>query len=205
MHSETIDAKTKCVLDKIVMAGISSDFYLAGGTALAIHLGHRMSIDLDFFTRGNFSIADLKKKLSSIGELVVNGEEDGTLNAALDGVKISFLRYDYDQLYPFVAFQNVNLADERDIAAMKIDAASSRGSKKDFIDLYFLLGKYSLKDLIAFFEKKFSAIKYNKMHILKSLVFFDDAQDEPMPIMLASCDWENVKEKISREVLSFHD
>ena len=203
MFSQTIEPKTKRILDKIVSSGISAQFYLAGGTALAIHLGHRMSIDLDFFSRSDFSIEKIKKELSLLGDVVVNDQEDGTLNASLDGVKISFLRYDYAQLYPYVVFENVNLADERDIAAMKIDAASSRGSKKDFIDLYFLLEKYSLVELIGFFEKKFSDIKYNKLHILKSLVYFSDAEAEPMPMMLKEVSWQKVKEKISQEVLRF--
>ncbi|NCA94167.1 MAG: hypothetical protein EOM84_03200 [Sphingobacteriia bacterium] len=203
MFSQTIEPKTKRILDKIVSSGISAQFYLAGGTALAIHLGHRMSIDLDFFSRSDFSIEKIKKELSLLGDVVVNDQEDGTLNASLDGVKISFLRYDYAQLYPYVVFENVNLADERDIAAMKIDAASSRGSKKDFIDLYFLLEKYSLVELIVFFEKKFSDIKYNKLHILKSLVYFSDAEAEPMPMMLKEVSWQKVKEKISQEVLRF--
>ena len=203
MFSQTIEPKTKRILDKIVSSGISSQFYLAGGTALAIHLGHRMSIDLDFFSRSDFSIEKIKKELSLLGDVVVNDQGDGTLNASLDGVKISFLRYDYAQLYPYVVFENVNLADERDIAAMKIDAASSRGSKKDFIDLYFLLEKYSLVELIGFFEKKFSDIKYNKLHILKSLVYFSDAEAEPMPMMLKEVSWQKVKEKISQEVLRF--
>lgn len=203
MFSQTIESKTKRILDKIVSSGISAQFYLAGGTALAIHLGHRMSIDLDFFSRSDFSIEKIKKELSLLGDVVVNDQEDGTLNASLDGVKISFLRYDYAQLCPYVVFENVNLADERDIAAMKIDAASSRGSKKDFIDLYFLLEKYSLVELILFFEKKFSDIKYNKLHILKSLVYFSDAEAEPMPMMLKEVSWQKVKEKISQEVLRF--
>jgi hypothetical protein len=90
-------------------------------------------------------------------------------------------------------------ADERDIAAMKIDAVSSRGSKKDFIDIYFLLEKYSLSDLLEIFEKKYAAIKFNRVHILKSLSYFEDAESEPMPIMLKPISWEDVKKKIVAE------
>ena len=83
---------------------------------------------------------------------------------------------------------------------MKIDAISSRGSKKDFIDLYFLLEKYKLEELIGFFEKKYSGIKYNKLHIFKSLVYFDDAENEPMPVMTQKAEWEKIKERIGVEV-----
>ncbi len=199
MFEETISRETRSVLEKIARSKIADNFYLAGGTALAIQLGHRMSIDLDWFTAGNFSPAILKKKISDLGGFELSGEEEGTLHGALNGVKISFLRYDYGMLYPLMDWKEVRLADERDIAAMKIDAASSRGSKKDFIDLYFLLEKYGLRELIGFFEEKFKNIKYNELHILKSLVFFEDAEDEPMPIMIENIEWEAVKKKIAKE------
>jgi len=96
-------------------------------------------------------------------------------------------------------FGGIKIADEKDIACMKIDAISSRGSKKDFIDLYFLLEKYSLPELISFFEKKYSAIEFNKLHILKSLTYFKDAEDEPMPIMIKNTNWADVKKKIIKE------
>jgi hypothetical protein len=186
-------------LEKLVSSVIASEFYLAGGTALAIQLGHRESVDLDFFSKENFSNSEIKKKLSEIGDFFLSGEEEGTINGVLDGVKLSFLRYDYGQLYPFLEFEGLKLADERDIAAMKIDAISSRGSKKDFVDLYFLMEKYNLTDLIEFFEKKFKNIKYNKLHILKSITFFDDAENEPVPVMLKKIGWEDVKNRISEE------
>jgi len=113
---------------------------MAGGTALAIQLGHRESID---------------------------------------GVKLSFFYYEYRLLFPLIDFENINLADARDISAMKIDAISSRGSKKDFIDIYFLMKKYGLPDIIDFFMEKYSEVKYNKLHILKSLNYFEDAEKEP--------------------------
>jgi hypothetical protein len=89
--------------------------------------------------------------------------------------------------------------DERDIAAMKIDTISARGSKKDFVDIYFLMQKYSLTQLISFFEEKYKNIKYNKMHILKSLVYFADADSDPDPLMLVDFDWGKIKLFIEHE------
>jgi len=199
MHAESIDKKTKRVLDEIKTCEFLKSFYLAGGTALAIQLGHRKSIDLDFFSQNPFSIFNMEKKLSLIGKYVLEKKDEGTLDGLLNNVKLSFFRYNYKQLYPFVDFEKIKLADERDIACMKIDAISSRGSKKDFIDLYFLLEKYSLSELITFFERKYSDISFNKMHILKSLVYFDDAENEPLPIMIKEIKWKEVKEKIIKE------
>ncbi|MDO8260301.1 MAG: nucleotidyl transferase AbiEii/AbiGii toxin family protein, partial [Candidatus Magasanikbacteria bacterium] len=105
----------------------------------------------------------------------------------------------YPLLFPFVDFEKINLADERDIAAMKIDAISSRGSKKDFIDLFFLLKKYSLNELIDFFTQKYHGIEYNLLHILKSLSFFEDADLDPEPTKLVATKWEDAKREISRQ------
>lgn len=203
MHPETIEPKTKRVLDALVRSGIIESFYLAGGTALAIELGHRRSIDLDFFSSKDFQTTDMKETLAGIGNLIVVGEEDGTLHVTIDGVKVSFLRYTYPLLYPLVDFEGTALADERDIAAMKIDAISSRGSRKDFIDLFVLLEKYPPRELLGYFEKKFEGIGFNTLHILKSLVYFDDAETDPMPMMLRDIGWETVKETVVNMVMEF--
>jgi len=166
---------------------------------LAIQLGHRESIDLDWFSGSEFSNQVLKKTLSKIGKFELTDEEKWTINGILDGVKVSFFYYDYKILFPFIDFDGVKLADMRDISAMKINAASSRGSKKDFIDVCFLLEKYSFSELMGFFEKKYKNIKFNKLHILKSLTFFKDAEQEPMPVMLKGANWENVKKRLMAE------
>lgn len=199
MHKESIDKKTKSVLEKIKRASFMQDFYLAGGTALAIEIGHRISVDLDFFSRDNFDTKKIIRGLSALGRLSVNEEYEGTVNAVLGGIKISFLHYPYKQLYEFLKFDSIKLADKRDIAAMKIDAVSSRGSKKDFVDIYFLLKIYSLNELIGFFEKKYASVKYNKTHIIKSLTFFEDAENEPLPKMIKDFSWGKAKEKIIKE------
>lgn len=203
MHPETLAPETRRVLEKISAQAFIMDFYLAGGTALALHLGHRESIDLDFFSARDFSLEKLKKGVSLIGQYQLTNEEDGTLDGMLDDVKLTFLRYEYPLLFPLTDFEGVKLADERDIACMKIDAISSRGSRKDFIDLYFLLEKYSLSDLFSFFEKKYSHIGYNKLHLLKSLAYFSDVEEDVMPKMIKDVSWDSVKEKILREIKKF--
>ncbi len=199
MHPETLATETRRVLEEISRHSFIGDFYLAGGTALALHLGHRESIDLDFFSVRDFSLGKMKKEVASIGRYVLINEEDGTLDGMLDDVKLTLLRYEYPLLFPLVDFKGIQLADERDIACMKIDAISSRGSKKDFVDLYFLLEKYTLSEIFSFFEKKYSHIEYNKLHLLKSLAYFSDAEEDVMPKMLAAVSWDAVKERILQE------
>lgn len=200
MFKESISQETKLVLEKISQSDLADKFYLVGGTALAIQLGHRESIDLDWFGEMDFSNQEIKAKLSKLGDFQVISESEGTINGLLDNVKVSFLRYQYKTLFPLVDFEKIKMADERDIAAMKIDAVSSRGSKKDFIDIFFLLKKYSLEKVIGFFEKKYADINYNKLHILKSLVYFAEADNEPMPIMIRDIDWEEVKKNMREKV-----
>lgn len=206
MRRETIDARTKRVLESLGETDFIKDFYLAGGTAMALQIGHRKSIDLDWFSKKEFSNMELKYVLSGLGlgRLKIYSEDEKTLNVDLHGVKTSFFEYKYRTLFPFEKYgKNVNLASMADIACMKIDAISSRGSKKDFIDLYFMLQKYSLKELLDFFDKKYKEIEYNHLHILKSLIYFQDAENDPMPLMLKKIDWEGIKKKIKRQVREY--
>ncbi len=205
MYQEIINAKTKRILEALNRGKKLKSFYLAGGTALALQLGHRRSIDLDWFSERNFSPSQLKKDLSLKSKIKIESEDEKTLNCFLSDVKLGFFVYPYRLLFPLINFNNIRLADERDIACMKIDAISSRGSKKDFIDLYFLLQKYSLKKLLNLFDKKYAGLQYNRFHILKSLVYFKEAETEPMPEMLKTISWLKVKETLKEKVKNMVD
>ncbi len=200
MHPESIEQKIRATLDKIAKEKFARPFYLASGTALAIHLGHQFSVDLDFFTQKPFSVSTLRDAIARLGSFRVEGGSDAnTLVGILDQVQVSFFLYPYKNIYSFVPFAGIMLADERDIAAMKVDAISTRGSKKDFVDFYFLLKRYSLQEIIGFFETRFHHVAYNRLHILKSLSYFEDAEGDPMPMMLHHVPWEEMKRVISDE------
>jgi predicted nucleotidyltransferase component of viral defense system len=202
MHEQTLAAETRALLEKIAERPFLKEFYLAGGTSLALQFGHRISVDLDFFSSSDFSLPELKEILPEIGKYELTNEEPGTLDGILDEVKLTFLRYPYPLLFPLIEYKGIRMADLRDIAPMKLSAISSRGSRKDFIDLYFLLEKYHLTELVDLFEKKYAGVTYNKLHLLKSLTYFTDAEDEPMPRMLASASWEVMKARIVSEAKS---
>ncbi|MFC1613315.1 nucleotidyl transferase AbiEii/AbiGii toxin family protein [Patescibacteria group bacterium] len=204
MREQVINKKTKSILESLAQSGIIKDYYLAGGTALALQYGHRKSIDLDFFNQKSFNTVELRRNLTKIGKLIIVSEEKNTLNLNLANVKLSFFGYPYKIIFPFIKWNGIKLADPRDIACMKLDAVSSRGCKKDFFDLYFILKKYSLEELLEIFDKKYKGIKYNKIHILKSLTYFFDAENEPMPVMLENVSWRKVKdyfEKLITELI----
>lgn len=202
MHEETLSENTRIVLEKI--APIASPFYLAGGTALALLLGHRISVDLDFFSKDTFSVSLLVEQLDTLGNLRIEDQSENTFNGSLDGVKISFFQYPYPLLFPTKEYNGVFLADERDIGAMKIQAISGRGSKKDFVDLFVLLKKYSLHELFDFFHKKYEKFNYNRLHILKSISYFYDADTDPEPVYIHPILWTEVKKAISNSVDEYH-
>jgi len=204
MYKEVINQKTERLLIDLIKSDIIKDFYLAGGTALAFQFGHRKSIDLDWFNKNSFNTQELRKELSKIAKPIIKAEEKDTLDLVLFDVKLTFLGYPYDLLFPLIDYQGVKLADYRDIACMKLDAVSSRGSKKDFIDLYFILQNISLEELFELFEKKYQKIEFNKMHILKSLNYFIDTDKEPMPVMLKEIKWKDIKkyfEELAKSVI----
>jgi len=197
MFEATLAPKTKSVLGRLGQLDFLKSFYLAGGTALALQLGHRQSIDLDFFSDQKFDNEKIKRALAPLGKLKIIAEEKDTLHVAVNNVLISFLYYPYPLLNKKILVDKIFLTPWQDIAAMKLSAIASRGSKKDFIDLYFILQKISLTELFSIFAKKYKGLDYSTGHLLKSLVYFPDADKEPLPKMLAKISWPKIKKEIS--------
>lgn len=190
-YVELIPPNALGVLDRFTAAPVLDEFYLAGGTGLALTLGHRRSRDFDFFSRNLFDENLLLQKIKN--PLSVTSKASHTLHLDIDGIKVTFLGYSYPLLFPASEFNGVKAADVRDIARMKIDAISSRGAKRNFIDLYTVARKFGLAELIKLFDQKHAGTHYNRVHILKSLTYFDDAESEPMPDMTTHVTWEMVK------------
>ena len=179
-----------------------SSFYLSGGTALSLQIGHRESEDLDFFNQNSFNLQNLQQQLKHLGKLENTELAEGTVNAFLKGVKLQFLEYPYSLIKPIIKWQSLKLSSVEDIACTKLQTIGVRGSKKDFIDLYFLLKKYSLTELFKLMDKKYPKVNYSKTHIMKSLVYFQNAQKQPMPKMHQDTNWNQVKEKVIKAVKS---
>ena len=201
MHEHTLAPSTQKLFDKLAQNSWVSDFYLAGGTALALHLGHRISVDLDFFNKQDFNEALIISKLSDIGKLEVFQKSLQSITGSVDDVKVSFLGYKYPLLKPGTKLKDIALASVEDIACMKLDALSSRGTKRDFIDLYFIAKVIPLSVIFEMFEKKYALIKYNMLHIKKSLTYFIDAEDDPMPKMIVPVTWKEVKDYFTEQVM----
>ena len=198
-HRETVDAGVEQTLRNLQQVQALSRFYLAGGTGLALHLGHRRSVDLDFFLSEEFDEDAILQKIQRLEGFALVEKKSGTIHSHIGDTKVSFLAYTYPMLFPFQSFLGVNVADPRDIGCMKVSAIASRGTKRDFVDLYTVSEQYGLEQLLTWFKKKFAQTNYSMVHVLKSLTYFEEAEQDPMPDMLVSLSWEEVKQFLARE------
>jgi hypothetical protein len=202
MFIKTIPKATQSHLEVLAKRGILKNFYLVGGTAVALHLGHRISVDLDFFTAKNFNPRNLEKKLRKIGKFKRKILSEGTLTGIFNNINLTFLYYEYPLLETLSKCLGFKIASLSDLGCIKIDTISSRGKKRDFIDLYFICQeKKGLLELWKLFEKKYKGIDYSKIHIFRSLVYFEDAEKDKMPKMLKSVKWNQVKKFFEEEIL----
>ncbi len=202
MYKQTLYPQTRQILNKLKKIPIVNTFYLAGGTALALQIGHRKSADLDFFIQ-KFPDRDILIQRLDPFSPKITQEAQGTLDVTIDDVKTSFLEYKYPLLKNFVQYEGIKLASILDIACMKLSAISSRSTKKDFADLYFILKNHPLKTLLKSFDKKFNQVSYQKIHILKSLTYFEDADQDPDPDYTTNINWSEIKNDISLKVKDY--
>ena len=201
MHPKVLGVDGWKIVRKLVQSGRAEGWVLAGGTGLALQLGHRISKDLDFFRASEFSPSELAVGLADLGRVAVQARSAGTLNVTLDGLRVSFLEAEAPLLFDGTPYRGLTLADPRDIAVMKVIAIGGRGSRKDFVDLFFYLrGGSSLEGIFALIRRRFTGVDYNEYHLLRSLVFFADAETEPMPRMIRRAAWSEIKSAIVAEV-----
>jgi len=170
-------------------------FYLAGGTGLALQLGHRVSEDLDFFSAAEFDPALLARHLEDRPGYSETLVSKGTLYCRIAGVKLSFLHYPVPLRLPTMEYLSVKVADWRDILAEKFKTVSQRGRRRDFYDIYacLTLKKLTIADAVAILKDRFAGTGINYPHVAKSLIWFADAEAEPEPRLLMTADWSTVK------------
>jgi predicted nucleotidyltransferase component of viral defense system len=199
-HTEVISPQVDGTSRRLAEVEALRNFYLAGGTALALHIGHRKSVDLDFFSAQPFDEDAFLANMQRLPGLSVLARSSQTLYLHVSGTKVSFIGYSYPLLFPLEYFRGLAVADVRDIACMKLSALASRGSRRDFVDLYAVAQRHGLSTLVELFQQKFSRVNYSTIHVLKSLIYFADAEKEPIPDMLLPLSWEEVKAFFLHEV-----
>jgi len=205
MHEKVLPANSRELLADIASSVSSAvrGWILAGGTGLALRCGHRTSTDFDFFRTKGMNRAALHEALGSIGTYETLQGSEGTLTVLIKDVKLSFFQVKDPFVFDTEPYSFFALADIREIALMKLVAIANRGSRKDFVDLYTILRDGPiLQDYFSLLPDKYGHERINTYHILKSLTYFGDAEDEPMPNMLEPFNWNECKAFFVREAHS---
>jgi hypothetical protein len=199
LHGEILPPAQEAALRKIARPATEHGFYLGGGTAIAVHLGHRQSQDLDWFTSEPIEdpLAIARALRERGGELQVENVARGALHGRVGGVRASFLEYRHPMLAPSVIWPDVGceVASLDDLAAMKLLAVDQRGRRRDFCDIHALAANgRPLAEILELFRRKFSVEDTSR--VLYSLTYFADAEPDPTPRMLNNVTWEQVKADI---------
>ncbi len=206
-HRTAIPPSCHDALDFLRPLPFIQAFYLAGGTALALQLGHRISVDLDWFSTHLLLLINereqIRQTLAKSNQFQVVSEQDNMLFTRLLATDVSFIYQHHPLLEPTIHFNGIELASPTDIGLMKLAAIVSRGTRRDFVDLYALRQTITLDQLLAL-----APIKYNDRPefvsmVLRALVYFEDAEQQPMPQLLTPMRWSDVKKYCETAVRQF--
>jgi len=192
----TITEDMRLVLDGFSRSRIGNSFYLAGGTALSLQIGHRFSADLDFFSQTEdipTIRTSLENALTSFHG-VLSDSSWGNLVYLVKNVRVGFYGYGFPLVAPLVEIEGIRLASIEDIALMKLDAMLSRAARKDFYDLYFICNDISLKQLFTKADRKYQSVRDFEAQATKRLVYFENAENESEPSLIENVSWQTVKE-----------
>lgn len=200
---QTILPDTLELLKTLMRLPAFSQTRLVGGTALALQYGHRCSVDLDFFGHATEDVDELTAILSDSVESVIRGKCTQRIKAyMLNDVKVDIVNYDYPWIDAAVIEDGIVLASPKDIAAMKVNAVIGRGTKKDFVDIYYLLKHFSFDEIMSLYLEKYS--DGSEYRALLSMTYFDDADQQPMPLMFDEVSWETMKDTINAAVEDYN-
>jgi len=194
LYYQAVDSPTLELLKALLSHDLFSGLRLAGGTSLALLIGHRKSIDLDLFGSIDTDVLEINNALGSIGTVTILKDSKNIHIYLLNGIKVDIVNYTYPWLKPPIGTDGLKLASIADIGAMKLAAITGRGTKKDFIDIYFLLKQMSLQEMLENYLQKYD--DGSLFLVLKSLVYFEDAEQDEMPFMLIPVEWADLKANI---------
>ena len=201
LHFETVSPTALELLTSLQQIAIFKDLRLVGDTSLALQYGHRKSIVIVLF--GFFEVDELEitEELSRLGQIHQLQKSKNIFVYLINGIKTDIVRYKYPWLDEVQIIDGIRFAGRKDIAAMKLAAITGRGTKKDFIDIWFLLKEFSLKQMMEFYLTKYT--DGTEFLVLKSLGYFADADNDPMPVMLSNTDWISIKDGIRASLSNY--
>lgn len=194
LHYKSVSAELLELLEFIMNQREFDEFNLVGGTSLALQMGHRISIDIDLFGASEIDEDLFLEVLKKFGAVQIVKKSKNILICSVNGIKVDFVNYQYRLLESPLLEANLRLVKKKDIAAMKVNAVAGRGSIKDFIDVYFLLNEFSIKEMIGFYLQKYP--DGSEFMVRKSITYFDDADNEVAPILFHDISWSEIKKTI---------
>lgn len=199
LHKETVARSALALITTLQSDKYFDDFYLVGGTGLSLQIGHRISVDIDLFTRKNFEAQQFLEHVEKEYGFMLQYMHHNTLKGFIDNVFVDIIRHDYNFVKEPVICEGIKLLSKEDIAAMKVNAICGNGTRaKDFVDIYFLLKDFSFEQLINFYSIKYGT--RNEFHAIKSLTYFNDiiAEDWPNIISEKKLTVNKVKQTITK-------
>ncbi len=201
LYYQTIDSSTLELLKQLQKQPAFKNLRLVGGTSLALQIGHRISVDIDLFGNIEADEFEILSQINSIAPPTILKKSKNINIYLIKGVKVDIVNYTYPWLSQPINNNDLVLASLEDIAAMKLSAIAGRGTRKDFIDIFFLLKHFNLQQMLDFYQQKYS--DGNEFLVLKSLAYFEDAEQDEFPVMLIPQDWEVIKLEIKTIVNKF--
>lgn len=204
LHKETISPNTLELLIRLQQKEYLKGFCLVGGTALALQIGHRTSVDLDLFSDFSYDTAYVLENLSADFDFKLFFSANNTLKGSIDGVQVDILAHRYPYVCSPLIIENITMVSVEDIIAMKLNAISISGQRiKDFIDIFYLLKSYTIDDMIRFYKTKYAT--FNEVNVLKSLTWFEDIDHSDMPVLLENpkLKWSEVSTTIRHETQKY--
>jgi Nucleotidyl transferase AbiEii toxin, Type IV TA system len=204
LQKKAIERGTLDLIINLQKQDYLKDFYLVGGTGLALIYDHRKSIDIDLFCNKDFDTYRIIDRLSSDFNFTLLFSEKNTIRGSINSVSVDLIAHKYPYIQPQLQVGGISMLSIADIAAMKLNAIASSGQRiKDFVDIYYLLKEYSFSDLILFYTQKYN--QHNPVNLLKGLVYFDDVDIAEWPVLLRddNLSWSNIKNLITLETLKY--
>lgn len=202
----TVEPSTRALLNELQSFPILDDFHLVGGTALSLKFGHRISVDLDLFSNSEFNSQEIIDYLSNHFRSDFLFESPKALHFGIfcfiRNVKVDFVRYPHALIHELEIIDGIKMYSDEDIAAMKVQAILGRGKKKDFWDMYELLQKYSMSEIMKWHKEKFPS-QMLAISIPDALTYFTDADESEDPVSLKGQTWETVKLGIQKAVRDY--
>lgn len=198
LQQSVVTTETLELMRKLMNEKIFENYFLVGGTALALRLGHRKSIDIDMFTQYDIPVNEVQKYLSEKYHFTEEFKEKNTLKGDIAKIKIDLIKYDYPFLQPLEKTNDgIKIASTEDIIAMKLSVITDSGTRvKDFTDIAYLSRDFSFNQMLEFYKTKYEGS--NIFSVAKALVYFDDIdfENEPVELVDAKFDWEKVNQRL---------